>query len=337
MLLFGILFIGIVLFPTSSQAETIFFDFSDGLGSCFSFYNPTGLFTLDDTSGELRLVKPEDTMKDIIKSGKICSNFLIGGDFDISVDYKLNIPLQDGDQLEFHLCSKNFSYFIVRSNESWLGGDNYHVWFNDHAEPIPAITTTDTSGTLRFVRIGDEISAYFMSEGSSEYTRIHSQVFDSGYVRIRMVLQNQPHSHSALDASFDNLRIEADQISCCLDIKVNGSDGPITLYNGDDLNLSVSINPNGHEGEPADYFLWVKVPNGGIYSYVLGCGWIYSAIPIVGYQNDLLNLSDYPVYSTTIGPWLARGGYTFHFAVDLEQKGMLDAEHFGDTAVVYIP
>ena len=221
--LFGIFFIGIMLFPAPSQAETHSFDFSDGLGSCCSFHNPTGLFTLNDTSGELRLVKSEDTVEGIIKSGKICSNSLIGGDFDISVHYKLNIPLQNGDQLQFHLYSKNFSYDIVRSNEGGFSGDNYHVWFNGHAEPIHAITTTDTSGTLRFVRIGNEVSAYFMSEGASEYTRIDSQVFDPASVRICMVLQNQPHSHSALDASFDYLRIEADQISPIQQITVSGT------------------------------------------------------------------------------------------------------------------
>jgi hypothetical protein len=190
------------------DGTTITYDFINGIGNDFMFDNPTGLFLLNDSEGNMRITKQSDTIEGVLKSGMVYSKFSIKGDFKISVDYNLNSPLNNGDQLQFHLYSQNFIYFLVRSNEEFLGGNNYHVFFRyDNIVPNPGISTNDISGTFRFVRKGSTIDAYFKSKEKTEYSLVDSHKFDTCEVSVGMVLQNQPFSHSTLDASFDNLRI----------------------------------------------------------------------------------------------------------------------------------
>jgi hypothetical protein len=200
--------------PSALAGINILYTFDDGKGPNFIFDNPTGLFTLDDTHRELRLTKPTDTLDPTLRLGRVRSLFKLIGNFDIRVDYKINQPLSDGDQQEFQLYSKTFNYFISRSNEVGLGGNNCHVYYNDNfGQPgvvIPGVTTQDTEGTLRFVRQGNVITAFFKSAGDSQYTVLDSHVLNGDPVSLGMVLQNQPKSHTALDASFDNLSILAD-------------------------------------------------------------------------------------------------------------------------------
>ncbi|MCP3928891.1 MAG: hypothetical protein GY705_07305 [Bacteroidetes bacterium] len=193
----------------TSHAETIVYDFSGGIGVDFGFSNPDGLFTLDDSGGELRLSKVEDSLPDPghPKRGTVYSNFTVSGDFEISVEYNLNSALGVGDQIEFQIWSNDFAYFISRSNEDFLGGNNYHVFWNDGDISQTAILTSDTSGTFRFIRKGATIWSYFKSSSSSEYTLIHSKNFGTSDIGIGMTLQNQPHSFTALDGTFDNLII----------------------------------------------------------------------------------------------------------------------------------
>jgi ligand-binding sensor domain-containing protein len=194
------------------ERPVLFFDFASGTDGMFSFQNPCGLFALDDTAGELRLSKPEDTLVgDDVKAAYVLSNFSLAGDFDASVAYRLNTPLTNGQQLEFQMGGSS-SLCNVRSNEEWLGGNNYHVYVGGEVQPIPAIATTDLTGTLRITRTGSQVTAYFKTQAASEYTLIHSEVLGRGYVDLAMCLQNQPHSSAALDASFDNLSVQADSI-----------------------------------------------------------------------------------------------------------------------------
>lgn len=212
MAVFGMFLLLTCLTSPSAEAVSRFYDFAHGMGSDFTFDNPTSLFALDDTHGELRLSKPADTYSDVLKLARIRSRFILLGNFDIKVDYKHNLVLPEGGQQESQLYGKNnFTYFIVRCNESWIGGQNYHVWIGSVA-PIPPFATTDTSGKLRFVRQGNQISAYFKSPGASDYTFIYGYATESRYVCLGMVLQSQPTSHAALDAAFDNLDIQADAI-----------------------------------------------------------------------------------------------------------------------------
>ena len=59
----GLLIILMLALPQSSQSSvTRAYDFANGMGTDFVFKNPTGLFTLDDSHGELRLSKSTDSL-----------------------------------------------------------------------------------------------------------------------------------------------------------------------------------------------------------------------------------------------------------------------------------
>lgn len=120
------------------------------------------------------------------------------------------------------------------------------------------------------------------------------------------------------------------------DLRINGSDGPIQAEDGSVLNITVSIDSENAAGEPADYFLWVVVPELGDYWYQVGAGWTSSETELAAYQGVLLLLTDYGVGSLTVSPNFPRGSYTFHFAVDLNQDGLLDPVRFEDTVIVDI-
>jgi len=101
------------------------------------------------------------------------------------------------------------------------------------------------------------------------------------------------------------------------DIKVNGSDGPITLYQNDTLTITVSLNNNGIT-EDADWWLAADTPF-GLYFYTFS-GWVPYTEP--AYQHALFYLPTYEVFSTSVS-WLQEGTYTFYFGVDTVMDGII--------------
>ena len=101
------------------------------------------------------------------------------------------------------------------------------------------------------------------------------------------------------------------------DIKVNGSDGPITLYQNDTLTITVSLNNNGIT-DNADWWLAAQAPF-GLYFYTFS-GWVPYTKP--AYQHPLFYLPTYEVFSTSIS-WLQEGTYTFYFGVDMVMDGII--------------
>ena len=101
------------------------------------------------------------------------------------------------------------------------------------------------------------------------------------------------------------------------DIKVNGSDGPITLYQNDTLTITVSLNNNGIT-DNADWWLAADTPF-GLYFYTFS-GWVPYQVPV--YQHPLFYLPTYEVFSTSVS-WLQEGTYTFYFGVDMVMDGII--------------
>ncbi|MBI2877929.1 MAG: hypothetical protein HYY20_13720 [Candidatus Tectomicrobia bacterium] len=46
------------------------------------------------------------------------------------------------------------------------------------------------------------------------------------------------------------------------DIRANGSNGPVTIAPGDNLRVTVALDPGDHEGEPADWWVAAASPFG---------------------------------------------------------------------------
>ena len=69
------------------------------------------------------------------------------------------------------------------------------------------------------------------------------------------------------------------------DIKVNGSDGPITLYQNDTLTITVSLNNNGITKD-ADWWLAAVTPLFDVFFYIRDEGWTGAWVP--GYQGPVI-------------------------------------------------
>jgi len=99
------------------------------------------------------------------------------------------------------------------------------------------------------------------------------------------------------------------------DIKVNNSDGPITLYQNDTLTITVSLNNNGIT-DNADWWLVAGTPF-GLYFYTF-YGWRPYPVPV--HQGPLFYLDSYEVFSRPISG-LQEGTYTLYFGVDTDMDG----------------
>jgi len=113
------------------------------------------------------------------------------------------------------------------------------------------------------------------------------------------------------------------------DIKANGSDGPVTLFQGDLLTVAASLDPVTHEGEKADWWVYAE-SSFGLYWYTLERGWVRSDEPIRVYAGPLFNLSPYTILKISTLPV---GDYTVHFAVDDNMDGIKDTTYLDSVLI----
>jgi len=116
------------------------------------------------------------------------------------------------------------------------------------------------------------------------------------------------------------------------DIKVNGSDGPITLGQSDILTVSVLLD-NNDITENADWWLAADTPF-GLYFYTFD-GWTTDWVP--AYQGHLFYLDSFEVLKNMPVSRLPAGTYTLYFGVDTVMDGNVtwDSGYY-DTVVVNI-
>ncbi len=102
-----------------------------------------------------------------------------------------------------------------------------------------------------------------------------------------------------------------------LDIKANGSDGPLTISQSELLSLAINLNAAGST-DNADWWILGNTP----------MGWYRLAVPggwgpgiSVTHQGPLFDLASFTALSAT---GLPLGDYTFYFGVDTEMNGAID-------------
>ncbi len=113
------------------------------------------------------------------------------------------------------------------------------------------------------------------------------------------------------------------------DVKANGSDGPVTVTQGTNLTVIVSIDPGNHTGENADWWVYATSPF-GTYWYTLNSGWLPSETLIRVHGRPLFNLSPYTVLDMSTLPV---GDYNFNFAVDGNMDNIRDATYLDSELV----
>ncbi|RKY44130.1 MAG: hypothetical protein DRP81_05995 [Candidatus Omnitrophota bacterium] len=99
------------------------------------------------------------------------------------------------------------------------------------------------------------------------------------------------------------------------DIKVNDSDGPITLYQSDTLTVTVALD-NNSQTENADWWLAADTPF-GLFFFTFD-GWTDAWLP--GYQGSLSYLDSFEVFNMPVSG-LPAGTYTLYFGVDTVMDG----------------
>jgi len=115
-----------------------------------------------------------------------------------------------------------------------------------------------------------------------------------------------------------------------LDIKANGSDGPLSVAHDQVVSVTLTLVAGDRE-EPSDWWVVVRAP-GGWYSYSPGGGWTSGIHPAV--QAPPLNLqTPIEVLSRT----LPLGEYTFYFALDDNADGNADVTWFDRVEVTVDP
>jgi hypothetical protein len=108
------------------------------------------------------------------------------------------------------------------------------------------------------------------------------------------------------------------------DIKADGSDGPVTVSQGDTFTITGQLDAGSMAGQNADWWLGVNIASSSPddwYHYDPASGWIPGMAPT--HQGPLFNLSPYDVPGMS---GLSAGMHTFYLAVDLDMNGLLDMD-----------
>jgi hypothetical protein len=114
-----------------------------------------------------------------------------------------------------------------------------------------------------------------------------------------------------------------------IDIKANGSDGPVTITQLDNLSVAVALDPGIYSGVQADWWVLANTPFGWYYYKSSGWGPGIS----VTYQGSLFDLASKEVLNTS---GLPIGTYNFYFGVDGNVNGLIDGPLYYDSVEVNI-
>ena len=117
------------------------------------------------------------------------------------------------------------------------------------------------------------------------------------------------------------------------DIKVNGTDGPVTVASGEMVSLSVGLDTGSHSGENADWWVAASAPDGHFYYFDLGRGAMVQGL-LPTHQGPLFSLAATRLLDSSD---LTVGTHTFYFAVDMNMNGSLDMSSiYYDPVIIHV-
>ncbi|AQQ10047.1 hypothetical protein L21SP3_01871 [Sedimentisphaera cyanobacteriorum] len=185
-------------------------DFNNGLNSEYWSVNQnTGIYTVDDTQGDIRLEKTGNAqagMNLVEIELNLSKVSLIGdtipGDFEALINFSQAVLPGPGlDQVELHAAFDDDSYFFnVRDNDS--GTHNVHVWDGQKKGGFP---TSAAAGTLRIVRQADVITALF------DDSVVYQKNFTAADLNLlSFTLQNNLGSNDSTSVIFDDFKLSGD-------------------------------------------------------------------------------------------------------------------------------
>jgi hypothetical protein len=123
----------------------------------------------------------------------------------------------------------------------------------------------------------------------------------------------------------------ASEAAQMVDVKVNGSDGPITLTQADTLTVTLAMD-NGGVTTNADYWVAMNAPFGFLFDSATG--WGQTAAPFR--QGPLTSFGPTVLFTTSLAG-VPTGTYTFYFGVDMTMDGALTVGSLTyDAATVHV-
>ncbi len=115
------------------------------------------------------------------------------------------------------------------------------------------------------------------------------------------------------------------------DIKVNGSDEPVSITTNDNVSVTVAIDSGDMTNSDTDSWALADTPVGWYY-YEQSVGWQLGQSPMS--QGSLLDQPSNEILKTSSLP---SGSYTFYFGVDMDMNGVIDMEQmFYDSVMLNV-
>jgi len=107
-----------------------------------------------------------------------------------------------------------------------------------------------------------------------------------------------------------------------VDIKINGSDGPLALPSSTQINLTVSVTPGNMAGTAMDWWIYVEKNWSTVYWWTPPNHWTPSVSPIRSYNGTLSDVNDYLIVSAKVPV----GWWVFSFCID-DLNGVLEGTY----------
>ncbi len=202
---------GILMVPAGLfGSDTYSANFTSGLNTCYWQIIATheGLYTIDDTHGDVRISKPVGGSYTFQAGGILCQA-LACGDFDVQVTYRdASIDRHDGspgNQVQLNAVAGSHVFCVVRSAETgW--NHNHHVWCSPPGAWFNPAADTSAGGTLRITRTGTMMAGYIND------TLIYQTSWVTGPMELSCVLQNNG-TRDAVSVTFDDFSVTADYLT----------------------------------------------------------------------------------------------------------------------------
>jgi TolB protein len=188
-------------------------DFNDNFRDPFWHVIQDPGASVDETNGRVEIsidgsAEPGGQFNQV--DGHYGSNCSLPGDFDVQVDYSLLQWLQN-DGVLAALHGFFIGAFVGRHSDPFAG-DRYTAFSNPLFNALP---TTDLAGSLRLVRTGATLNAYFRSVGS-DWTQLLSAPANAGDAVVGFGLATVPDqwAHQTARVAYDNFRLNSGTLSC---------------------------------------------------------------------------------------------------------------------------
>jgi hypothetical protein len=169
--------------------------------------------------GELRIQIDGASVGETFGAG-VNSNFLLKGNFEIMVDYRLiTWPSANGISVGFN----NDNHFTVTSGEFVIRrisigpNENYKAAFdNGYDFQVFLVPTADISGRLKWTRVGLVMTGYFFNKQINDWQIIGSHdYFATGideWVGFSLNARGNNFTGQDVEIAFDNFQVTYDQI-----------------------------------------------------------------------------------------------------------------------------